>query len=83
VPLEWEGRKWNGEQKEQSNCWKADQTLSSFIFTIKNPAGFAPTKFPLKAERQRQAINYCSMLGARLGYEIVVDDNCNSGRQTN
>jgi hypothetical protein len=36
--------------------WKADPSLKSFLFTLKNPHNFPARKFPLKAERKDRAI---------------------------
>jgi hypothetical protein len=35
---------------------KADPSLKSFLFTVKNPHNFPERKFPLKAEKKHEAI---------------------------
>jgi hypothetical protein len=38
TPVQWESREWNGKVGNENNCWKADASLKSFIFTLKNPS---------------------------------------------
>jgi hypothetical protein len=53
TPLEWESRKW----KNENNCFKADASLKSFLFTLKNPHNVPARRFALKAERKpRQSV---------------------------
>jgi hypothetical protein len=37
TPLEWDQSVSNGKCDKESNCWKADPSQKSFIFTLKNP----------------------------------------------
>jgi hypothetical protein len=50
TPVEWESRPWNGIRREANNCFKADTSLKSFVFTLKNPHDIPPKRFPLKSE---------------------------------
>jgi hypothetical protein len=52
TPVAWEAR-------EQAPYLKEDPSLKSFIFTLKNPAGFLQKKFPLQAAKQKEAVS-CS-----------------------
>jgi hypothetical protein len=56
TPVEWESRKWNKKYDDESNCWKADDSLKSFLFTLKNPHNIPARRFALKAEEHDQAI---------------------------
>jgi hypothetical protein len=48
TPVEWEScTPWK---------WKADPSLKSFLFTLKNPQNFPARKFALKAEKKDEAI---------------------------
>jgi hypothetical protein len=42
TPVKWESRVWNGKKGPENNCFKADESESSFIFTLRNPHGLPP-----------------------------------------
>jgi hypothetical protein len=64
TPVEWE-----------NNCGnKRDDSLRSFLFTLRNPRGVPPRKFALKAEQCSLQSTFCPMFG---GGCICVHDNCN------
>jgi hypothetical protein len=78
TPVEWESRVWSGNDK---NYAKADDSVRSFVFTLKNPHNIPARRFPLKAEKKERAIYCYSNCGPRFGYcpsEMVVYDNCNT-----
>jgi hypothetical protein len=50
TPVAWESRPWNGNYDSENNCLKADPSLKSFIFTLKNPYNVRARRFALKAE---------------------------------
>jgi hypothetical protein len=68
TPVEWE----SGNERE-----KADYSLKSFLFTLKNPHNLSERKFTLKAEDKHRAICCDSKQGPRFGYgsDIRVDGN--------
>jgi hypothetical protein len=72
TPLEWELRTeepWN----------RADPSLKSFIFTLKNPHNVPARRFALKAEEKHNAIwNYRGYGPCFSGGDIAVSDNCNT-----
>jgi hypothetical protein len=76
TPVEWESRVFNGKRGLESNCWKSDESMKSFIFTLKNPHNIPPRRFPLKAEFKDIAINCHSRWGPRF-HDISVYDQCN------
>jgi hypothetical protein len=82
--VKWESREWNGKQGKENNCWKVDDSLRSFLFTLKNPYGVPPRKFALKAEKKQYAISCNSTYCAAFGYgcEIAVKDNYNANRNS-
>jgi uncharacterized coiled-coil protein SlyX len=57
-----------------------DETLKSFLFTIKNPHNTNPRKFPLKADRCAKAVFVDLGCGPTFGggSEIAVGSNCDS-----
>jgi hypothetical protein len=55
---------------------KADGSLRSFIFTLKNPHHVAGRKFVLKVEKKDHAIECCAADGPRF-WDINIWDNCN------
>jgi hypothetical protein len=76
TPVEWESRIPTSEDV-WSNCWKADPSLKSFLFTLKNPHNVPARRFALKAEKQDWAISCASYCGPDFG-DIGVRDNCNA-----
>jgi hypothetical protein len=70
TPVEWESR---------TDTFKADDSLKSFVFTLKNPHNIPARRFALKVERKDDAINCESGWGPRFGFcDIGVFDNCNA-----
>jgi hypothetical protein len=57
--------------------YRADPSLQSFLFTLKNPHNLPARKFALKAEKKNKAIDCDSSMGPRFGDDIWVLDNCN------
>jgi hypothetical protein len=71
TPVEWESR----------SGLKADDSLKSFLFTLKNPHNIPARRFALKAERKHQAIRCDSKYGPGFGIgnaDICVYDNSNA-----
>jgi hypothetical protein len=71
TPLPWESprRGW---------FYKSDISQKSFLFTLHNPHGIAPTAFPLNEEHCQHAI-YCSGAVGPVfghGYDLFVGDDC-------
>jgi hypothetical protein len=60
---------------------KADDSLQSFLFTLKNPHNFPAKKFPLKAEGKNDAIVCNSEWGPHF-YDVGVSDNCNGNTES-
>jgi hypothetical protein len=58
TPVQWESRIWNMETGSHNNCHKSDDSLRSFIFTLKNPHDISPRKFALAPGMKEYAI-YC------------------------
>jgi hypothetical protein len=82
TPLEWESREWNRKYDNESNCWKADDSLKSFLFTLKNPHNIPARRFALKAEMKQWAIECLSGYGPGFG-DIGVFDDCNANTRSN
>jgi hypothetical protein len=65
---------------DSSNKWKSDDSLKSFLFTLKNPHNLAARTFSLKPDR-KQYIIYCysNTYLVWFGYcgGIALYDNCN------
>jgi hypothetical protein len=80
TPVEWESREYDQKATKalgRSNCLKADPSLTSFLFTLKNPHKFPPKKFALKAEDKDQAI-YCVSSWGPSFWDVAACDNCNA-----
>jgi hypothetical protein len=73
TPAEWESRTWNGDM---SDLHKADPSLNSFLFTLRNPHSFPVRRFALKAEKKDEAISCASKQGPHFR-DIRVSNNCN------
>jgi hypothetical protein len=76
TPVEWESRKYD-PNGFGANCWKADPSLKSFLFTLKNPRNVPARRFALKAEEKDEAI-YCYSECGPCFYDISVWGNCNA-----
>jgi hypothetical protein len=78
TPVEW----------ESGLACKGDDSLRSFLFTLRNPHGVPPRKFALRAERKHNAISlyfgYCAAFGDTVLAEcdIAVSNNCNANRDS-
>jgi hypothetical protein len=70
TPLKWES--------STSDDGKADNSLKSFLFTLKNPHNLPPRKFVLNAETKDGAVGLRSPKGPWFHCAIFVQDNCNS-----
>jgi hypothetical protein len=62
---------------DSTSYWKSDDSLKSFLFTLKTPHNISPRKFALKAERKQDAINCDSAWGPCFG-GMYVYGNCNA-----
>jgi hypothetical protein len=56
TPVQWESRVWSRKYDDQSNCWKADDSLKSFIFTPKNLHNIPARRFASKAKQKHGEI---------------------------
>jgi hypothetical protein len=72
TPVKWES--------DDDREYKGDDSLRSFLFTLRNPHGVPPRKFALRAEWKQEAIGCGSAAGPVFGGCICVDDNCNANR---
>jgi hypothetical protein len=77
TPAEWESRVWNGKRGNENNSSKADDSLRSFLFTLKNPHKVPARKFALKAEKKQNAIRCDSERGPHF-WDIAIFDDCNT-----
>jgi hypothetical protein len=81
TPVKWELRVWNRKHGNDDNSLKADDSLKSFLFTLKNPHNISARRFALKAEKKHQAIVCYSGYGPCFGYgppNICIYDDCNA-----
>jgi hypothetical protein len=72
TPLEWESRTW----KRVGSCDKADTSLKSFIFTLKNPHNIPARRFALIPHQRHDAITVDTNRGPDF-HDISVCDDCN------
>jgi hypothetical protein len=77
TPVEWESREWNETSGPEDNCPKADPSLKSFLFTLKNPHNFPPRKFALKDKKGSRAI-WCSSSRGPCFWDFGIWDNSNT-----
>jgi hypothetical protein len=72
TPVEW----------DSENDSKGDDSVESFLFTLKNPHNIPARRFPLKAEMKNWAIccksGCCPLFGyGMFNYDLAVMDDCN------
>jgi uncharacterized coiled-coil protein SlyX len=77
TPVKWESRRHEKKHGQKDNRFKADSSLQSFLFTLKNPHNFPAGKFALKAEKKDRAI-WCAPSWGPYFHDIGVSDNCNA-----
>jgi hypothetical protein len=77
TPVKWESTVWNGKLNDEDNRWKTDDSLKSFLFTLKNPYNIPGKRFALKAEKKQWAIYCDSERGPTFG-DFYVYDDCNA-----
>jgi hypothetical protein len=77
TPVEWESRVWNGKKGGEDNCWEADDSRRSFLFTLKNPHNIPPWRFALKADKKHRAI-WCNHKRGPNFCGLWVHDKCNA-----
>jgi hypothetical protein len=88
TPVEWESRvpkrisRGRAVHLNYSNCCKGDDSMRSFLFTLRNPHGVPPRKFALREEKKGKAISCESDWGPRFYSGIGVSDNCNTNRDS-
>jgi hypothetical protein len=71
--------KWESSERDYA---KADQSLKSFVFSLKNPGSVLARMFELKKERKHQAIVCNSDWGPHFS-DIVVSNRCNANSKSN
>jgi hypothetical protein len=78
TPVKWESRI-SASIGDRSN-WKTDESLKSFLFTLKNPHNIPARKFGLKVETKEYTIYCNSGYGPsfRDGCAFAVSQNCNT-----
>jgi hypothetical protein len=76
TPVEWESSKEHWFRFDEP-FFKADPSLKSFLFTLKNPHNFPARRFALKAEGKDEAIECDSYCGPCFR-DIWVSDDCNA-----
>jgi uncharacterized coiled-coil protein SlyX len=87
TPVEWESRTWNGKSGKESNTWKGDHSLRSFLFTLRNPHGVPPRKLALRKEMKEYAIvcdsDCCAVFGdCSVGCQLIARNNCNCNEES-
>jgi hypothetical protein len=89
TPVEWESRMYERlifypglESVNLNNCWKNDNSLRSFLFTLRNPRGVPPRKFVLRKEWKQKAIFCSSPQCCTFGGDIAICTNCNTSNES-
>jgi hypothetical protein len=74
TPVEWESGDWHE---------KVDNSLKSFLFTLKNPHNIPARRFALNAKKKQSAIVCDSKYGPQFGDgDIGVCNNCNTSNES-
>jgi hypothetical protein len=81
TPVRWDSRKWKKKKGIEDNCWKADPTVTSFLFKLNNLHNIAPWKLVLKKERNNEAIYFRSEWSLCFG-DIGVCDRCDTNNHS-
>jgi hypothetical protein len=81
TPVKWESRQYDDQASDalgRNNCYKADPSLKSFVFTLKNPHNFPARKFALQAEMKDEAAIVCDSSYGPHFLDIAISDHCNA-----
>jgi hypothetical protein len=70
------------EKQTAYPCTKADRSLKSFLFTLKNPHNVPARRFALKAEHKKEAI-VCRPDWGPSFRDIYISNECNSNSNSN
>jgi cell division protein FtsB len=70
TPIAWESIVWNRKDGYEHNGLRADASLTSFLFSLQNPHNTRPMRFPLRANRQIQAVLFLESRGPAFGYGL-------------
>jgi hypothetical protein len=82
TPVKWKSRRWNGKEGNEDNRRKGDDSLKSFVFTIRNPHGISPKRFGLKTEAKSRAIVCDVNWGPWFNGGIAISRNCNANTKS-
>jgi hypothetical protein len=82
-PVKWEYPDWDDEFEGERNGYRGDESMRSFLFTVKNRYNLPPRRFGLKAERKDRAIlfdtDWGPQFGSGCGYgDITISSNCHT-----
>jgi hypothetical protein len=86
TPVAWESGHYEGVWGQADDSCKADPSLKSFIFMLKNPRNFPARKFTLAAEEGVYAIICDSELGPVFGDHhgaLTIFNDCDANRRNN
>jgi hypothetical protein len=67
---------------ESTGGWKKDESLGTFLFTLKNPHGLDPIRFRFKSGQSTAIDCESSSLCFGLGADFRVRDNCNKNNDS-
>jgi hypothetical protein len=81
TPVAWESQVWNKKRGNEDNTWKGDDSMKSFLFTLKNPHNIPARRFPLKSEMKHRAIRFVANWSPCFA-DIRVSDNCNTNTKS-
>jgi hypothetical protein len=65
------------EERTEDDRWKCDDSMKSFVFTLKNPHNIRASTFVFKAEMKQRIIFCHSSPGPAFG-DMFVYDNCHA-----
>jgi hypothetical protein len=68
---------WESRTEDFHESFKADLSLASFLFTLKNPRNFLARKFALNVNKLHRAIGCLTSRGPHFGDEISICSGCN------
>jgi hypothetical protein len=78
TPVKWDSREWKHGFGLQHNWFQADDSLKSFLFTLKNPHNIPARRFALESKEKSWAIRCDSQWGPWFGGDMGVWDNCST-----
>jgi hypothetical protein len=83
TPVKWASEVPRTRYQQEDENWKGDDSLKSFLFTLKNSSNVPPRRFALNPNKKSKAIRCDPRTGPSFGelWELEIANNCHANRR--